>query len=161
MLDMASMHPQEQLLSTLRSFVNKILCPKNISEICSQIQMQFFRSSSRRRSSEVSSSGSSVRQSYVEPSESSMRDAAIKSCIWPCKEFMEGAGIKEHDWIFSTMNYNVQSLLELWRCSAFMFCGLKKGQRDTMLSCHIMIVLTKCWHLRYLIIARQLIMPLI
>ena len=37
----------------------------------------------------------------------------------------------QHDWIFSTMNYNVQSLLELWRCSAFMFCGLRKGLRDT------------------------------
>ena len=31
----------------------------------------------------------------------------------------------------STMNYNVQSLLELWWCSAFMFCSLIKGQRDT------------------------------
>ena len=57
--------------------------------------MQFFRSSSRRRSSKASSSGSSVRQSYVEPSESLMRDAATKSCLWPCDEFMEGAGIKE------------------------------------------------------------------
>ena len=42
-----------------------------------------------------------------------------------------------------------------------MFCGLGKGQRDTMLSYYIMIVLTNCWHLRYVIIARQLIMPLI
>ena len=57
--------------------------------------MQFFRSSSRRRSLEASSSGSSVRQSYVEPSESSMRDAATKSSLWPCDEFMEGVGIKE------------------------------------------------------------------
>ena len=65
------------------------------------------------------------------------------------------------DWISFTMNQNVQSVLELQRCSAFMFCGLRKGQRDTILLYHIMIVLRKCCHPRFTIIARQLIMPLI
>ena len=45
------------------------------------------------------------------------------------------------DWIFFAMNYNFQSALVLQRCSAFMFCGLRKGQRDTILPCYIMIVL--------------------
>ena len=31
------------------------------------------------------------------------------------------------DWIFFAMNYNVQSALGLWRCSTFMFCGLRKS----------------------------------
>src|SRR3990170_3409371 len=57
--------------------------------------MNFFRSSSRRRSSEASSSSGLVRRSYVEPSASSIREAAIKSCLWPCNDFMVSAGIKE------------------------------------------------------------------
>ena len=48
----------------------------------------FGRSSSRRRSSGASSSDSSARRSYVEPSESSTRDAATKTCLWPCDEYM-------------------------------------------------------------------------
>ena len=67
----------------------------------------------------------------------------------------------DYDWISFTMNYNVQPVLDLYRCSAFMFCGLRKGQRDTMLSYCVMIVLTNCWRLRYVIIDHQLIMPLI
>ena len=55
----------------------------------------FGRSSSRWRSSEASSSSGSIHQSYVEPSASSIRDAATKSCLWPCNEFMEGLVIKE------------------------------------------------------------------
>src|SRR5215216_6526727 len=55
----------------------------------------FGRSSSRRRSSEASSSSNSVRRSYVEPSANSIRDAATKSCLWPCENFMVSAGIKE------------------------------------------------------------------
>ena len=66
-----------------------------------------------------------------------------------------------YDWISFPMNYNVQSVLDLEGCSAFMFCGLGKGQRDTILLYYIMIVLRKCCHSRFIIIARQLIMPLI
>ena len=65
------------------------------------------------------------------------------------------------DQISFTMNYNFQSALNLQGCSAFMFCGLRKGQRDTILLYHIIIVLRKCCHPRFIIIARQLIMPLI
>jgi hypothetical protein len=64
-------------------------------ENCLQIKMQFFRSSSRRRSTEASSSSGSIHRSYVEPSASSMQDATIKSCLWPCNDFMVSAGIKE------------------------------------------------------------------
>ena len=55
----------------------------------------FGRSSSRRRSSGASSSDSSARRSYVEPSESSIRDAATKTCLWPCDDYMVRVGIKE------------------------------------------------------------------
>lgn len=55
----------------------------------------FGRSSSRRRSSGASSSVSSARRSYVEPSESSTRDAATKTCLWPCDDYMVHVGIKE------------------------------------------------------------------
>ena len=55
----------------------------------------FGRSSSRRQSSGASSSDSSVRRSYVEPSESSKRSAATKTCLWPCDEYMMRVGIKE------------------------------------------------------------------
>src|SRR4051812_34651063 len=55
----------------------------------------FGRSTSRRRSSGASSSDSSARRSYVEPSESSIRDAATKTCLWPCDEYMVRVGIKE------------------------------------------------------------------
>ena len=55
----------------------------------------FGRSSSRKRSSGASSSDSSARQSYVEPSESSTRDAATKTCLWPCDDYMMRVGIKE------------------------------------------------------------------
>ena len=55
----------------------------------------FVRSYSRRRSSEASSSSGLVHRSYVEPSENSIRDAATKSCLWPCNDFIVRAGIKE------------------------------------------------------------------
>ena len=55
----------------------------------------FGRRSSKRRSSEASSSGGSVRWSYVEPSESSIRDAATKTCLWPWNDYMMRVGIKE------------------------------------------------------------------
>ena len=55
----------------------------------------FGRSSSRRQSLGESSSDSSARRSYVEPSESSTRDAATKTCLWPCDEYMVRVGIKE------------------------------------------------------------------
>ena len=55
----------------------------------------FGRSSSRRRSSGASSSDSSARRSYVEPSETSTRDAATKTCLWPCNDYMVSVGIKE------------------------------------------------------------------
>ena len=57
--------------------------------------MQFFRSSSRRRYSEASLSSGSIRRSYVEPSASSIRDAATKSCLWSCDDFTMMEGIKE------------------------------------------------------------------
>jgi hypothetical protein len=47
------------------------------------------------RSSGASSSGDSIRQSYVEPSDHWMRDAEARSCLWPCNDFMTLAGIKE------------------------------------------------------------------
>ena len=55
----------------------------------------FGRRSSKRRSLEASSSDSSVRRSYVEPSESSTQDAATKTCLWPCDDYMVRVGIKE------------------------------------------------------------------
>ena len=55
----------------------------------------FGRSSSRRRSSGASSSDSSARRSYVEPSESSTRSAATKTCLWPCDEYKVRVGIKK------------------------------------------------------------------
>ena len=55
----------------------------------------FGRSSTRRRSSGASSSDSFAHQSYVEPSESSTCDAATKTCLWPCDEYMVRVGIKE------------------------------------------------------------------
>ena len=55
----------------------------------------FGRSSSRRRSSGASSRDSSARRSYVEPSEISTRDAATKTCLWPCDAYMMRVGIKE------------------------------------------------------------------
>ena len=55
----------------------------------------FGRSSSRRRSSGASSSDSSARRSYVEQSESSTRDAATKTFLWPCNEYMMQVSIKE------------------------------------------------------------------
>ena len=58
--------------------------------------MKFFgRSSSRRRSSGASSNDNSARQSYVEPSESSIRDAATKTCLWLCDDYMVCVCIKE------------------------------------------------------------------
>ena len=44
---------------------------------------------------EASSSSGSIRRSYVEPSASELRDAAIKSCLWLCNNFMVSARIKE------------------------------------------------------------------
>src|SRR3989337_2969222 len=55
----------------------------------------FWRSSSRRRSSEASLGEISASQSYEEPRASSVRGAEAKSCRWPCNEFMLGAGIKK------------------------------------------------------------------
>ena len=46
-------------------------------------------------SSEASSSSSSIRRSYVQPSENSTRDAATKSCLWACNDYMVRVGIKE------------------------------------------------------------------
>ena len=43
----------------------------------------------------ASSSDNSARLSYVEPSESSIRDAATKTCLWPCNDYMMRVGIKE------------------------------------------------------------------
>ena len=43
----------------------------------------------------ASSSDSSARRSYVEPSESSTQSAATKTCLWPCDEYMMRVGIKE------------------------------------------------------------------
>ena len=55
----------------------------------------FGRSSSRRRFSGAASSDNSTRRSYVEPSESSTRDAATKTCLWPCDDYMMLVGIKK------------------------------------------------------------------
>jgi hypothetical protein len=74
--------------------LTKFYVPKNFKN-CLQIKMQFFRISSKKKSSEASSSSGSIRRSYVEPSASSIRDATIKSCLWPCEDFMVSAPIKE------------------------------------------------------------------
>ena len=55
----------------------------------------FGRSCSRKRFSGASSSDNSARLSYVEPSESSIRDATTKTCLWPCDDYMMCVGIKE------------------------------------------------------------------
>src|SRR3989337_4223759 len=55
----------------------------------------FRKSSSRRKSTEASSSEAPTGQSYVEPRASSVQGAEAKSCRWPCNEFMLGVGIKE------------------------------------------------------------------
>ena len=75
--------------------LTKKICILIFFRNCAQIKMQFFRSSSRRRSTKASSSDSSARRSYVEPSESSTRDAATKTCLWPCDDYMVCVGIKE------------------------------------------------------------------
>jgi hypothetical protein len=41
------------------------------------------------------------------------------------------------------------------------FAVSERASKIPLLSYYIMIVLTKCWHLKYFIIARKLIMPLI
>ena len=69
--------------------------PKIFRKLYANMMNLFGRSSSRRRSSEASSSSSSARRSYVEPSESSIRDAATKTCLWPCDDYMVSVGIKE------------------------------------------------------------------
>ena len=43
----------------------------------------------------ASSSDSSARRPYVEPGESCTRDAATKTCLWTCDEYMMRVGIKE------------------------------------------------------------------
>ena len=55
----------------------------------------FGRRSSKRISSEASSSDSSVRRSYVEPSENSIRSATTRTCLWSCNDYMVRVGIKE------------------------------------------------------------------
>ena len=55
----------------------------------------FGRSSSRRRSSGACSSDSSASRSDVEPSETYTRDAATKTCLWPCDDYTVSVGIKE------------------------------------------------------------------
>ena len=44
---------------------------------------------------EASSSSNTARRSYVQLSESSIRDAATKTCLWPCDDYMVHVGIKE------------------------------------------------------------------
>ena len=69
--------------------------PKIFRKLYANMMKLFGRSSSRRRTSGASSSDSSARRSYVEPSESSTGDAATKTCLWPCDEYMMRVGIKE------------------------------------------------------------------
>ena len=77
--------------------MTNFVTPKNFifRKLYADMMNLFGRSSSRRRSSGASSSDSSARRSYVEPSESSTRDAATKTCLWPCDEYMVRVGIKE------------------------------------------------------------------
>ena len=89
---------------------NKVLlanfCQSNIlRKLYANMMNLFGRSSSRRRSSGASSSDSSARRSYVEPSESSIRDAATKTCLWPCNDYMVRVGIKEE---FKQYVHNVE-----------------------------------------------------
>src|SRR5215216_3863900 len=69
--------------------------PNFFRKLYANMMNLFGRSSSRRRSSGASSSDSSARPSYVEPSESSIRDAATKTCLWPCNDYIVRVGIKE------------------------------------------------------------------
>ena len=65
----------------------------------------FGRISLRRKSSEVSSSSSSACRTYVEPSESSIGDAATKSWLWPCNDYMVCVGTKKE---FEQYVHNVE-----------------------------------------------------
>ena len=69
--------------------------PNFFRKLYANMMNLFGRSSSRRRSSGASSSDNSARRFYVEPSESSIRDAATKTCLWPCDDYMVSVGIKE------------------------------------------------------------------
>ena len=69
--------------------------PKIFRKLYANMMNLFGRSSSRRRSSGTSSSDTSARRSYVEPSESSIRSATTKTCLWPCNDYMVRVGIKE------------------------------------------------------------------
>ena len=62
----------------------------------------FGRSSSRRRSSEASSSSNSVHRSYVEQSANSIRDAATKSCLWSCDDSWSWPVLKKNSINIST-----------------------------------------------------------
>src|SRR5215216_456976 len=81
--------PNKVLLTNLLSH------PKKFRKLYANMLNPFGRSSSRRRSSGASSSDSSARRSYVEPSESSIRDAVTKTCLWPCDDYLMRVGIKE------------------------------------------------------------------
>lgn len=49
----------------------------------------------RRISSRGSSSQTVARMSYHEPRESSLRDAEVRACEWPCDTFMNNTGIRQ------------------------------------------------------------------
>ena len=68
---------------------------QKFQKLYADVMSLFGRSSSRRRSLGASSSDSSARRSYVEPNESSIRDATTKTCLWPCDDYMMRVGIKE------------------------------------------------------------------
>ena len=88
---MSSCHQFNKVLLT------KVCHPNFYRKLYADMMNLFGRSSSRRRSSGTSSSDSSARWSYVEPSESSTRDAATETCLWPCDEYMMRVGIKEEN----------------------------------------------------------------
>ena len=80
---------------------NKVLLtnfchPKIFRKLYANMMNLFGRSSLGRRSSGASSSDSSARRSYVEPSESSTRDAATRTCLWPCDEYMMRVVLKRN-----------------------------------------------------------------
>ena len=111
----------------------------------------------------ASSSDSSARRSYVELSESSTQDAATKTCLWPCDEYMMHVGINEEFEKYFTMlalvptfqisvnnaNFSLShlskdshfSLVSLGRILSFMIIHLPSHWRIllTIANCHFWV----------------------
>ena len=96
-------------MSSCYQFIEVLLTnfchPNFFIKLYTNMMNLFGRSSLRRRSSEASSSSGTVRRSYVEPSAGSIWEAATKSCLWSCNNFMVRACIKDE---FEQYVHNVE-----------------------------------------------------